>query len=525
MATMVPQEEVDLISHLPAFYQSILLAIYPYAGLPIDQINMLMILIVQAIAGSIYRRIRGTFIRRLLGMLLGVAILYSMFGVRGSVGLVVYVAAMYYPIVRIKSARLSFWLSMTVLFLSFLYIAWFYYLSWRLDFTTSLMGISIRMHSMTWDLIDYDKIKKGENLGKFKKFNEFRKDHACDSNSISFFDYMAYMLFFVHILCGSNLQINEFLYISDRSIYARNGWRDKEHDPNSKLSTKLYSIAQVLGTAAVFLFGKMFFNFDRLFDPEFQQNTPFWSMLYIVPLSSWFNKFKYHFGWKMLDLSLLTSGAGFSGVDYEADGKTVRKIEWGRANNIWSIKTAFPQNTADVVRHWNMTVNNWLTYYIFFRIESVPPLLKMLGGGEKGGKVLITRIASALFHGVYPCYYLFFFGSAVLTNVIDLLRLILPTFEDEVNVHKRSPYALKSMALYAFWVVNVVATVDSVGICFMQLDLTKTYALYRAIYWFPIWWGVVLMVIGQLLLRTVGVKQIEKDKRAAKKGRESKKEQ
>ena len=82
-----------------------------------------------------------------------------------------------------------------------------------------------------------------------------------------------------------NVFSNEFMYISDRSIYERNGWRDREKDPNSKLTTKLYAIAQVLGTAAVFLFGKSFFNFDRLFDPEFQQNTPFWKMMWIVPIS------------------------------------------------------------------------------------------------------------------------------------------------------------------------------------------------------------------------------------------------
>lgn len=187
---MVPQEEVELISHLPAFYQSILLTIYPYAGLPIDQarecigfstlsptlsvhahicqctyvhdvnpslslslsphvqINMLMILIVQSIAGSVYRRLRSTIVRRAVGMALGFLVMFTMYGFKGSFGLLLYVVAMYYPIVHLKNPRISFWLSMGVLFCSFFYIAWFYYLSWRLDFTTSLMGITIRMHTV-----------------------------------------------------------------------------------------------------------------------------------------------------------------------------------------------------------------------------------------------------------------------------------------------------------------------------------------------------------------------------------------
>lgn len=224
----------------------------------------------------------------------------------------------------------------------------------------------------------------------------------------------------------------------------------------------------------------------------------------------------------MLDLCLLTSGAGFSGVDYEADGKTIRKIHWERANNIWSIKTALPQSTSDVVRYWNMTVNNWLTFYVFYRIEYVPSFLVKLQG-EKGSKVLITRIVSALFHGVYPTYYVFFFGTAVFTNIIDLMRLVLPTFEDEVNVHKRSPYALKSMALFAFWVIMTVIPIDSVGVLFMELDMRKTIPLFRSVYWFPIWWGAAQLSVAQLLLMTKGLKQTEKDKRAARK--ESKKTQ
>ena len=227
----------------------------------------------------------------------------------------------------------------------------------------------------------------------------------------------------------------------------------------------------------------------------------------------------------MLDLSLLTSGAGFSGVDYEADGKTVRRIRWDRANNIWSLKTAFPQSTADVVRHWNMTVNDWLTFYVFYRIDYVPQFLVNLQGA-KGAKVLITRITSALFHGVYPSYYLFFFGTAVFTNITDLLRLVLPTFEDEVNLRKRSPYALRSMLLFAFWVIMVVVPIDSVGVAFIELDLNKTYALYRSVYWFPIWWGAAQIAVAQLLMVTVGMKPHEKEKRAAmKKQKETKKEQ
>eukprot|EP01084_Bolivina_argentea_P190354 327151_1 len=214
------QEELVLIQHLPVFYQAILIRLYHLVGLPIDQINLIMVLFFQTIAGSIFRHIKDTFIRRLIGMSLGFMIMYVMYGIKSSFGLLVFIICMY-PVIKMKNAGMTFWIGMISLFSSFFYIAYFYYLSWRLDFTTSMMGIVIRSHTLTFDMIDFDKIKNGENLGNFKRFVKFRKQHACDHSQISFFNYMSYMLFFIHVLCGSNLTIHEYLYITDRTIYKR----------------------------------------------------------------------------------------------------------------------------------------------------------------------------------------------------------------------------------------------------------------------------------------------------------------
>eukprot|EP00483_Globobulimina_turgida_P002297 UN02299 len=129
----------------------------------------------------------------------------------------------------------------------------------------------------------------------------------------------------------------------------------------------------------------------------------------------------------------------------------------------------------------------------------------------------MTRIASAVYHGVYPSYYFFFFCTAVLTNVLDSLRLVLPTFEDEVDIKKKSKYALKSMMLFVFWVLMVVVPVDSVGIFFMELNIWKVIDLFNSIYWFPFVIALVDFIVGRVLLATVGIKQSEKDKRAKRK--------
>eukprot|EP01084_Bolivina_argentea_P187511 322974_1 len=506
------EEGLALITHLPGVYQSLLVYLYSYLQLPIDQLNMLVILVLQALIGCVWRRINNTFIRRLSGMVFGAVLMYSLYGIKSSFGLLLFIIAMY-PIVKLKNARIAFWVAMTSLFLTFCYMAYFYYLSWRLDFTTSLMGCIVRIHTLTWDMVDFDKIKNNENLGNFKRFVNFRQKHACDSTQITFYTYMCYMLFFVHILCGSNLTINEYLWISDQTIYKREGWKDDKQYPEPSYKQIGLGVVNTAVTAGVYLIGKSMFSMQFILTDEFQLSYPLWEKMYVLPVTVFLNKFKYHFGWQMLDLSLITSGAGFSGVEYEKDGVTVKEVQWTRANNICSAKTALPQCSGDIVRYWNITVNNWLTYYVFYRVDRVPWLLHKLFG-KRGAKVMITRIASALFHGVYPNYYFFFFWSAVFTNILDSLRLVLPTFEDEVEIKKEPQYAIKSVLLWLFWLVMMVWPIDAVGVSFMMLDIWEVFKLFNAIYWFPMFIIAFDLVVLQVLLRTRGIKQTEKDKRA-----------
>ncbi len=119
---------------------------------------MAILLFFQEIAGAMFRRIKDPFVRRVTGMVFGFIIMYTMYGTKQTMFLFAFIICMY-PVVKLKSARITFWVGMTSLFCSFFYIAYFYYLSWRLDFTTSMMGMVVRSHTLTWDMIDFDKIK------------------------------------------------------------------------------------------------------------------------------------------------------------------------------------------------------------------------------------------------------------------------------------------------------------------------------------------------------------------------------
>jgi len=209
---------------------------------------------------------------------------------------------------------------------------------------------------------------------------------------------------------------------------------------------------------------------------------------------AFFLKFKYHFGWKCLDLSALTSSCAFTTVIYNKD--ETYQIIWNRARNINSIPAMFPQSTTDIVRNWNMTINDWLTNYVFYRVMPPKPIQKLVGN-EYNAKLLITRITSALFHGLYPGYYVFFAYTAVATNMVELFRNMLPTREDYINnENNKSKNNIMLFVTTIFWPLFVNLTVDTSGYFFIMLDIKEAIQFYISIYWFPFVFTSIGLMVG-----------------------------
>lgn len=94
----------------------------------------------------------------------------------------------------------------------------------------------------------------------------------------------------------------------------------------------------------------------------------------------------------MVELPILTSGAGFSG---RKNGINT----WEKHRNINSWASEFGEKAIYVTFNWNMTVNIWLKNYILDRLQVKSFQVKLV----------LTRIAASLFHGIYSGYHVFFF--------------------------------------------------------------------------------------------------------------------
>ena len=112
----------------------------------------------------------------------------------------------------------------------------------------------------------------------------------------------------------------------------------------------------------------------------------------------------YLVGWTLTECGPIASGLAFNGYDKET-GKP--KFDRVQSAVLWNLE--FSYTVKDFLASWNMSVPKWLKHYVFLRF--LP--------NDKKKKVnpmaaFITFLVSAVWHGFYPGFYLFFSGAFLL---------------------------------------------------------------------------------------------------------------
>lgn len=74
---------------------------------------------------------------------------------------------------------------------------------------------------------------------------------------------------------------------------------------------------------------------------------------------------------------------------------------------MWGLATS--TRVKDFLASWNISVHNWLKYYVYLRL-----LDEKKKGGTNAFAALMSFLVSAIWHGFYPGFYSFFLGAFVL---------------------------------------------------------------------------------------------------------------
>ncbi|KAK8362508.1 hypothetical protein V6Z12_A03G106200 [Gossypium hirsutum] len=158
------------------------------------------------------------------------------------------------------------------------------------------------------------------------------------------------------------------------------------------------------------------------------------------------------------------------------------KPKWDRAKNVDIPGVELAKSAVVLPLVWNIQVSTWLRHYVYERL---------ITKGKKPGffQLLATQTVSAVWHGLYPGYMLFFVQSALM---IAGSRVIY-RWEQASNVG----LVKKTLVFINFAYTLLILNYSAVG--FLVLSLHESLALYGSVYYVGTILPITLILLGYII--------------------------
>ncbi|GFP85177.1 lysophospholipid acyltransferase 1 [Phtheirospermum japonicum] len=351
-----------------------------------------------------------------------------------------------------------------------------YYMSgdaWKeggIDATGALMVITLKIISC---VINYnDGLLKEEDLREAQKKNRLLK-------LPSLLEYFGYCLCCGSHFAGPVYEMKDYLEWTERK-----GGRS----PSPYWAT-FRALLQAAICMGLYLYLVPHFPLSR-FTQQVYQEYGFWKRLFYQYMSGFTARWKYYFIWSMSEASIIISGLGFSGWT----DSNPPKPRWDRAKNVDILGVELAKSSVQLPLVWNIQVSTWLRHYVYERLVQK---------GKKPGffQLLATQTVSAVWHGLYPGYIIFFVQSA--TMIAGSRVLYRWQQASQTDVIK------KLLVLLNFAYTLLVLNYSSVG--FMVLSLHETLAAYGSVYYIGTILPVILILLGKVIKPARPKSEIEID--------------
>jgi lysophospholipid acyltransferase len=139
---------------------------------------------------------------------------------------------------------------------------------------------------------------------------------------------------------------------------------------------------------------------------------------------------KYYLAWLLAEAAYVLIGIGYrASISGNPENNMDRVVHsWDRYEAVDPVKFEKCSTFKDVVSEWNKTTNTWLYNYVYKRCGFINQQRKKPGFRAN----LATKLVSAIWHGIYPGYYMTFVTAALYTFLTRLMyhNLSWPEFFD-----------------------------------------------------------------------------------------------
>uniref|UniRef100_A0A3Q3JC33 Membrane bound O-acyltransferase domain containing 2a n=1 Tax=Monopterus albus TaxID=43700 RepID=A0A3Q3JC33_MONAL len=226
----------------------------------------------------------------------------------------------------------------------------------------------------------------------------------------SLLEYLSYNCNFMGILAGPTCSYNDYMAFIEGTCYQprhqehtngkENGkYKQSEPSPKNEVISKLCTCAISL---AVYLSLYKLLPVERAIDDDFVNSTPFHLQVVYLYLAMLALRPKYYFVWTLADAINNAAGFGFNG--YNKDGSP----RWDLISNLRILNIELATSFKVFLDNWNIQTALWLKRICYERCPINP--------------TAATFMLSAMWHGVYPGYYLTFASGAAMTMAARAIR-------------------------------------------------------------------------------------------------------
>jgi len=200
-----------------------------------------------------------------------------------------------------------------------------------------------------------------------------------------------------------------------------------------------------------------YFPYSLVVSSEFEK-FPMTGKLLYTTFSFFLVRQRYYFAWSVTEAAGISAGLGFSGFNKlgEPQWDVIKNSNIRNIENGSSIKL--------IIDGWNTKTALWLRVVVYERAPT--PI-----------RVLASFLCSAVWHGLYPGYYLMFMSFALFTIASRIVR------RNARPLFQQSPISAKAYDIFTTVAANLV-----MNYCmgpFILLELEAALIYWKTFYFFP----------------------------------------
>jgi lysophospholipid acyltransferase len=264
----------------------------------------------------------------------------------------------------------------------------------------------------------------------------------------------SFIFFYPSCLIGPSFEFKDYLqFIREEGDYVR--------VPYSKANKQfLRDLMLALLNMVLLVVLEKPFELDFAGSEEYSKSNILYRIAY-YHMACLVMRIKYYSGWK-----LSTAALSLSGFNYQKKGDNFHRVEC----NISKIELSINPRTKLI--YWNRTVHFWLKYYVFMRLSEIK--VKPLHN-NRALVTFITFIISAIWHGFYLSYYIFFIQFYLVEQV---------SIYFENRYHLFTYLESRPTPIYLFYLVLFMSLYTFFGLNFGILRLDLLYNFNKSFYFF-----------------------------------------